>query len=89
MSWIGTGRVKISCPAGYIRWGVRHEKDKELKNNLRKDWKLCYLVLHPGNNKQNVPLALIVIHETTITAAQSYFPNRRDVPDFLEIFNGW
>ena len=51
--------------------------------------KLCYLVLHPGNNKQNVPLALIVIHETTITATQSYFPNRRDVPDFSEIFNAW
>ena len=37
--------------------------------------------------KENVPLALEVMHETTITAARSYFPNRRDVANFLEIFN--
>ena len=36
-------------------------------------------------DKQNVPLALVVIHETTITAAGSYFPNRRDVTNALEI----
>ena len=40
-------------------------------------------------DKQNVPLALAVIHETTITAAGSYFPNRRDVANVLEIFNTW
>ena len=39
--------------------------------------------------KENVPLALEVIHETTITAARSYFPNRRDVANFLEMFNTW
>ena len=35
--------------------------------------------------KENVPLALEVMHETTITAARSYFPNRRDAANFLEI----
>ena len=62
------------CSAGYIRWVDLYniyDKDKELKSNLRKPPKLSYLALHPGNNKQNVPLAL----ETTITAARSYFPN--------------
>ena len=49
--------------------------------------KLSYLALHPGNNSQNVPLALAVIHEITITAARSFFPNGRDVANFLEIFN--
>ena len=39
--------------------------------------------------KENVPLALEVMHETTITAARSYFPNRRDVANFLEMFNPW
>ena len=29
--------------------------------------------------KEIVPLALKVMHETTITAARNYFPNRRDV----------
>ena len=62
------------CSAGYIRWVDLHniyDKDKELKSNLRKPSKLSYLALHPGNNKQNLPLAL----ETTITPARSYFPN--------------
>ena len=39
--------------------------------------------------KENVPLALEVMHETTITAARSYFPNRRDVANFLEVLNTW
>ena len=29
------------------------------------------------------------LHETTITAARSYFPNWRDIASFLEIFNTW
>ena len=84
--------LKSVCPAGYIRWdNLYHiyEKNKELKSNLRKAPKLSCIVLHPGNNKQNVPLELAVIHETTISAARSYFPNRRDVGNFLEIFNTW
>ena len=37
--------------------------------------------------KENVPLALAVIHETTFSEARSYFPNQRDVASFLEMFN--
>ena len=66
-----------------LGWSIQH--NKELKSNLRKSPKWSYLALHPGNNKQNVPLAL----ETTITAARSYFPNWRDVASFLDIFNTW
>ena len=40
-------------------------------------------------DKRNVPLALAVIHETIITAAESYFPNQRNVTNVLEIFNTW
>ena len=40
-------------------------------------------------DKEDVQLALKVMHETTITAARSYFPDRRDVTNFLEIFNTW
>ena len=39
--------------------------------------------------KENVPLALAAMHETTITAARSYFPNRRDAANFLQMFNTW
>ena len=83
---------KISCAAGYIRLGDLYQiydKDKELKSNLRKAPKLSSLALRPGNNKQSVPFAVAVIHETTITAARSSFPNQRDVPNFLEIFSTW
>ena len=41
----------------------------------------------PG--KENVSLALEVMHETTITEARSYFPNQRDAANFLEMFNAW
>ena len=39
--------------------------------------------------KENVPLALEVMHETTITAAWCCFPNRRDVANFFEMLNTW
>ena len=39
--------------------------------------------------KDNIPLALEVMHKTTITASRSYFPSRRDVANFLEMFNTW
>ena len=39
-------------------------------------------------NKDNIPLALAVIHET-ITEARSNFPNRRDVANFLGMLNIW
>ena len=39
--------------------------------------------------KENVPLALEVMHETTITAARSYFLNQRDVANFLQMFHTW
>ena len=42
-----------------------HERDQELQANLKKAPKITYQVLHPGNNKQNVQLALNVFDETT------------------------
>ena len=56
---------------------------------MKKNPKSFYLPLHPENNKQNVPIALAVLHKTRITAARSYFPNRRDVASFFKIFNTW
>ena len=61
----------------------------ELKGNLRKAPKLSYQALHPGNNKQNVPLAIALFHETTIAAAKSYFPQREDLSSFLSTINMW
>ena len=82
----------LVCTSGYISWGELHkvyDKDKELKGNLRKAPKLSYQALHPGNNKQSVPLALSIFHETTIAAIRSYYPNRPDFSGFLNLINTW
>ena len=84
--------LKSIVQQGIIRWSDLydfHDNDKDLKGNLRKVPKLSYLTLHPGYNKQNVPLALAVIYETMTIATRNYFPNRRDVAKYLEIFNIW
>ena len=48
-----------------------------------------YKVLHPGNNKQSVPLALAIFEETTITAIRSYLPEEQTTADFLQLFHFW
>ena len=84
--------ISVSCPSGYITWGDLHriyDRDLEQQANLKKAPKLTYQSLHPGNNKQNVPLALSIFHETTIVAVESYFPERKDISGFLSIINAW
>ena len=86
------GNIQLHCPQGYIDWADLYniyDKDKELKGNLRKAPKLSYQALHPGNNKQNVPLTLALFYETTIAAAKSYYPNREDVSGFLNVIDTW
>ena len=56
---------------------------------MRKAPKLSYQALHPGNNKQNVPLVLALFHETTIAVAKSHYPNREDVSGFLNVIDTW
>ncbi|XP_065673901.1 uncharacterized protein LOC136090852 [Hydra vulgaris] len=46
-------------------------------------------VLHPGNFKQNVSLALAIFDETTSAAIHSYFPDLKSSADFLTLFNKW
>ena len=61
----------------------------KLQSNLKKAHKLSYQVLHPGNKKQSVPLALAIFHETTTAAFESYFPEREDASKFLKMINTW
>ena len=82
--------IEIHCPAGYLAWPDLHqifEHDVKMQSNLKKAHKLSYQVLHPGNKKQGVPLALAVFHETTIAAFESYFPEREDASKFLKMIN--
>ena len=86
------GGVKISSLPGYICWSDLHQihdKDQKLAANLRKAPKLSFNALHPGTNKQNVNLALGVFHETTIAASKSYFPDREDIANFLNLVHTW
>ena len=64
-----------------------YEKDCTLQANLRKVPRLNLKVLHPSNHKQNVPLALAIIHEKTTAAIESYFPGKNNGADFLSLLN--
>ena len=69
---------KISAPAGgLIAWRELHllyEADSSLKGHLRKAPKLNYSVLHPGNKKQCVNIALAIFDQTTIAALKRRWP---------------
>ena len=54
--------------------------------NFKKALKLTYSV-PPGNNKQNVTVALAIFHGTTTAAMKSYFPDRLDAANFLSLFH--
>ena len=78
--------IDINFPAGFIQWKDLYDicdKGKRLSAKLNKVPKLSYQALHPEKNKQSVPLALAIIHETTVAAARSYFPTRSDQSGFL------
>ena len=55
--------IKVECPARYVRWPDLHSihsKDLDLTAHLKMAPKITYQVLHPGNKKQNVPIALAI-----------------------------
>ena len=84
--------LSIHVPCGEISWSLLHavyDNDEKLNANLRKAPKLTYSTLHPGNNKQNVQLALNIFHETTVAAVKSYFPERTDAAQFLKLVGTW
>ena len=83
-------RDKIIFPDGFVSWSLFHqlyEHDEMLQAYLKKAHKISQGVLHPGDKKQNVSLALAIFHETTSAAILSYFPDRTDAACFLELFN--
>ena len=83
----------INFPAGFIQWKDLHyiyDQDKGLSVNLNKAPKLSYQTLHPGNNKEPVPLALAIIYEITIATARSNFPTQSFLSGlFLNSINIW
>ena len=70
----------ISFKGGQISWKLFHdvfEKNSLLEANSRKAPKITHKVFHPGNCKQNVPVALAIFHESTSAAVTSYFPEKK------------
>ena len=83
---------EFTSVVGYLCWSDLHavcDGGVALQANLRKAPKLTFAELHPDTKKQNVALALAVFHETPIAAVKSYFPQRKDVADFLALINSW
>ena len=52
---------------------------------------ISYKSLHPGNNKQDVNMAIAIFHESTIAASQYYFTGRPvlDVANFMKVIWTW
>ena len=66
-----------------------YKKDCTLQANLHKAQRLNLKVLHPGNNKQSIPLALAIIYETMSATIESYLPEKNNSADFLRLLNIW
>ena len=82
----------IQSSGGSISWRELHElfeADSQLQAHLRKAPTLSYSVLHRGNKKQDVSLALAIFHETTVAALRSFFPNKLNMSNFLELVSHW
>lgn len=82
----------VNVTAGEVRWKNLHdvyEHDQLLDANLKLAPKLSYRALHPGDNKQNVALALSIFHRTTSAAIRDYFPENEDAASFLQLIDTW
>ena len=82
----------IGMPGEEISWELLHEvydKDEKLPAKMKKASKLLYKAIHPGDNKQIVPLPLAFFDQITSAAIEGYYPNRLDVSSFLKLVNIW
>ena len=64
-----------------------YDKDSKLSTNLRKACKLSLSAIFSYKYKQNVSLALAAFHETTISVAKCYIPQRQNCSSFLTSIN--
>ena len=82
----------IVVPDGEISWKLLHDvydRDQLLPAYLRKARSLSYKSLHPGDNKQSVPLALSIFERSTAVAITEYFPSCEDASEFLKPIYIW
>ena len=87
----------VSEQSTYLKWrnfrewgSIQvHEADAKLDAHLKAAPKLTSKVLHPGNCKQSVPVALAIFNESTSAGIKYHFPERDDASEFLKLFNTW
>ena len=82
----------VSVVGGEISWHLFHklyEKDLQLDANLRAAPELSAKVLHPGNCKQSVPVALAIFNRSTSTGIKRFFPEKADAAEFLNLVDVW
>lgn len=82
----------INVPGGDISWQLFHqvfEQDSNLQANIKAAPKLSAKVLHPGNCKQSVPVALAIFHPSTSASIKHYFPDKTDSAELLNLFYTW
>ena len=82
----------LSFQAGFVRWShlhTIHEKDLSLSVHLRAANKINLFVLHPGNSKQSVPLALAIFHKSTKSAIRLYISEDEVTADFFNLIRIW
>ena len=92
--------IRVQCSSC---WLVKNEKISRVCNdslfyimfitveaNLRAAPELSAKVLHPGNCKQNVPVALAIFSRSTATGIRHHFPDKADdAASFLHIVDVW
>ena len=84
--------LSINITPGPIHWSIFHrvhEQDLAIECLVRKAPIISYPALHPGNNRQSVPLAPSVFEPTTITAIRQYFPEDTTTSSFLNLIHNW
>ena len=84
--------ISITISSGLVSWSSFHkihEEDLRLSAHLRAAPKINYPVLHPGNKKQSVPLALAIFEETTACAFRLYLHEDNTTPGFLDLIHTW
>ena len=59
---------------------------RKLQANFRKAPKLTYGAIHPGNNKQSMPLPFANFDESLTAAIKCYFSEKSDATCFLSTF---
>lgn len=82
----------VKVPGGEISWSLFHrvhEQDVKCQANLKAAPKLSSQVLHPGNSKQSVPVALAIFDPSTRAAILNYFPQAQDSAGFLNLIFTW